>query len=131
MWFKFITRKLPWVALKAAVTLDGKLATSSGDSRWVTGPTARVLAHVLRDELDAVLIGVGTALRDDPSLTVRLPPVGKSRAGARHGPPRDPVRVVVDSKGRLPPTARILRRGSARHVGGAAGAPVGAQAAGG
>ncbi|HWE23140.1 MAG TPA: bifunctional diaminohydroxyphosphoribosylaminopyrimidine deaminase/5-amino-6-(5-phosphoribosylamino)uracil reductase RibD, partial [Myxococcales bacterium] len=53
MWFKFITRKLPWVALKAAVTLDGKLATASGDSRWVTGPTARLLGHVLRDELDA------------------------------------------------------------------------------
>jgi diaminohydroxyphosphoribosylaminopyrimidine deaminase/5-amino-6-(5-phosphoribosylamino)uracil reductase len=111
MWFKFITRKLPWVALKAAVTLDGKLATSSGDSRWVSGPTARVLAHVLRDELDAVLIGIGTALRDDPRLTVRLP-VGKSRAAARHGPPRDPVRVVVDSQARLPPTARMLRQRS-------------------
>jgi diaminohydroxyphosphoribosylaminopyrimidine deaminase/5-amino-6-(5-phosphoribosylamino)uracil reductase len=112
MWFKFITRKLPWVALKAAVTLDGKLASSSGDSRWVSGATSRVLAHVLRDELDAVLIGIGTALRDDPRLTVRLPPAGKSRAGARHGPPRDPVRVVVDSQARLPPTARMLRQRS-------------------
>jgi diaminohydroxyphosphoribosylaminopyrimidine deaminase/5-amino-6-(5-phosphoribosylamino)uracil reductase len=111
MWFKFITRKLPWVALKVAVTLDGKLAASSGDSRWVTGRTARLLGHVLRDELDAVLVGVGTALRDDPRLTVRLPAGGASRAGAARRS-RDPVRVVVDSTARLPPTARILRQRS-------------------
>jgi len=61
-WFKFITRKLPWVALKAAVTLDGKLATRSGDSRWLTGAAARARVHELRDRLDAVLIGIGTAL---------------------------------------------------------------------
>ena len=111
MWFKFITRRMPWVALKAAVTLDGKLATSSGDSRWVTGRTARLLGHVLRDELDAVLIGVGTALHDDPRLTVRLPEAGAARTGAAR-PPRDPVRIVVDSTARLPPTARILRQRS-------------------
>ena len=111
MWFKFITRKLPWVSLKAAVTLDGKLATSSGDSRWVTGTTARLLGHVLRDEMDAVLIGIGTALRDDPRLTVRLPPGGKSRAGGSRSP-RDPIRVVVDSMARLPATARMLRQRS-------------------
>jgi diaminohydroxyphosphoribosylaminopyrimidine deaminase / 5-amino-6-(5-phosphoribosylamino)uracil reductase len=110
MWFKFITRKLPWVALKAAVTLDGKLAASSGDARWVTGPTARVLGHVLRDELDAVLVGVGTALRDDPRLTVRLPR-GAVRADAGRTP-RDPIRVIVDSKARLPATARMLRQRS-------------------
>jgi diaminohydroxyphosphoribosylaminopyrimidine deaminase / 5-amino-6-(5-phosphoribosylamino)uracil reductase len=111
MWFKFITRKLPWVALKAAVTLDGKLAASSGDSRWVTGPTARLLVHVLRDELDAVLVGIGTALRDDPRLTVRLPARGSSPAGVPRRP-RDPVRVVVDSTARLPASARILRQRS-------------------
>src|SRR5438445_2915742 len=80
MWFKFITRKLPWVALKAAVTLDGKLATASGDSRWVSGEKARAMAHALRDELDAILVGVGTAIADDPRLTAR----GKGL--------RDPVR---------------------------------------
>jgi diaminohydroxyphosphoribosylaminopyrimidine deaminase/5-amino-6-(5-phosphoribosylamino)uracil reductase len=100
MWFKFITRKLPWVVLKAAVTLDGKLAASSGDSRWVSGPQSRALAHRLRDELDAVLVGIGTALHDDPRLTARGP--GQ----------RDPVRVVVDSTARLPPDARILRQRS-------------------
>src|SRR6266436_4865743 len=100
MWFKFITRKLPWVVLKAAVTLDGKLAAASGDSRWVSGPRARAMVHGLRDELDAVLVGIGTALADDPRLTARGP--GQ----------RDPVRVVVDSNARLRPDARILRQRS-------------------
>jgi diaminohydroxyphosphoribosylaminopyrimidine deaminase/5-amino-6-(5-phosphoribosylamino)uracil reductase len=100
MWFKFITRKLPWVVLKAAVTLDGKLATASGDSRWVSGPSSREMAHALRDELDAVLVGIGTALADDPRLTAR----GRGR--------RDPVRVVVDSTARLPPDARVLHQRS-------------------
>ncbi len=100
MWFKFITRKLPWVVLKAAVTLDGKLATASGDSRWVSGPKSREMAHALRDELDAVLVGIGTALADDPRLTAR----GRGQ--------RDPVRVVVDSTARLPPDARVLRQRS-------------------
>jgi diaminohydroxyphosphoribosylaminopyrimidine deaminase / 5-amino-6-(5-phosphoribosylamino)uracil reductase len=95
-WFKFITRKLPWVVLKAAVTLDGKLATRSGDSRWVTGPTARARVHELRDRLDAVLVGIDTVLADDPRLTARGP--GQ----------RDPARIVVDSQARLPPTARVL-----------------------
>jgi len=99
-WFKFITRKVPWVVLKAAVTLDGKLATRSGDSRWVTGPAARARVHELRDRLDAVLIGIGTALADDPRLTARGP--GQ----------RDPVRIVVDPKARLPAASRILRQHS-------------------
>ncbi|TMB28354.1 MAG: bifunctional diaminohydroxyphosphoribosylaminopyrimidine deaminase/5-amino-6-(5-phosphoribosylamino)uracil reductase RibD [Deltaproteobacteria bacterium] len=100
-WFKFITRKIPWVVLKAAVTLDGKLATRSGDSRWVTGPLARARVHELRDRLDAVLIGIGTALADDPRLTAR----GKGQ--------RDPVRIVVDPRARLSPEARLLRQRSA------------------
>jgi diaminohydroxyphosphoribosylaminopyrimidine deaminase/5-amino-6-(5-phosphoribosylamino)uracil reductase len=104
-WFKFITRKMPWVVLKAAITLDGKLATPSGDSRWVTGPTARARVHELRDRLDAVLVGIGTALSDDPLLT------------ARGSGQRDPVRIVVDPKGRLPTGARMLaERSSAETV---------------
>jgi diaminohydroxyphosphoribosylaminopyrimidine deaminase/5-amino-6-(5-phosphoribosylamino)uracil reductase len=99
-WFKFITRKVPWVVLKAAVTLDGKLATKSGDSRWVTGPFARARVHELRDRLDAVLVGIGTVLADDPRLTARGP--GQ----------RDPVRIVVDSQARLPPGSRLLRQRS-------------------
>ena len=96
-WFKFITTGLPWVHLKAAITLDGKLATASGDSRWVTGPASRRRVHQLRDQLDAVLVGIGTAIADDPRLTVRFVPGG-----------RDPVRVVVDALARLSPRARLL-----------------------
>jgi diaminohydroxyphosphoribosylaminopyrimidine deaminase/5-amino-6-(5-phosphoribosylamino)uracil reductase len=99
-WFKFITRKVPWVVLKAAVTLDGKLATRSGDSRWVTGSLARARVHELRDRLDAVLIGIGTALADDPRLTAR----GRGQ--------RDPVRIVVDPRARLPPASRVVRQRS-------------------
>ena len=113
MWFKFITRKLPWVMLKAAVTLDGKLATRSGDSRWVSGRESRMLVHVLRDEMDAVLVGVGTALSDNPRLTSRLPRLPTGGGSRSRGmPPRDPVRVVVDSTARLPPSARMLRQRS-------------------
>jgi diaminohydroxyphosphoribosylaminopyrimidine deaminase/5-amino-6-(5-phosphoribosylamino)uracil reductase len=113
MWFKFITRKLPWVMLKAAVTLDGKIATRSGDSRWVSGRESRLLGHVLRDEMDAVLIGVGTALADDPRLTARLPRMARGPGRAAAGvAARDPVRVVVDSTARLPPAARLLRQRS-------------------
>jgi diaminohydroxyphosphoribosylaminopyrimidine deaminase/5-amino-6-(5-phosphoribosylamino)uracil reductase len=112
MWFKFITRKLPWVMLKAAVTLDGKMATRAGDARWVSGRESRMLVHVLRDEMDAVLVGVGTALADDPRLTSRVPSA-RGRKTTPGTPTRDPVRVVVDSTARLPPTARMLRQRSA------------------
>jgi diaminohydroxyphosphoribosylaminopyrimidine deaminase/5-amino-6-(5-phosphoribosylamino)uracil reductase len=87
----------PWFVLKAGITLDGKVATRTGESQWITGPAARQDAHRLRDRLDAVLVGVGTVLADDPRLTVR---------GVRGG--RDPVRVVVDSRLRTPVSARLL-----------------------
>ncbi len=96
----FVTRaKLgrPWFVLKAGATLDGKIATRAGDSQWITGPAARRDGHRLRDRLDAILVGAGTVLADDPKLTVR---------GIRGG--RDPVRVVVDGRLRTPPEARLL-----------------------
>src|SRR3954463_13685125 len=71
IWFKFIQRGLPWVVLKAAITLDGKLATKRGDSRWISGEESRRLVHRWRDQLDAVLVGAGTVRADDPQLTVR------------------------------------------------------------
>jgi diaminohydroxyphosphoribosylaminopyrimidine deaminase/5-amino-6-(5-phosphoribosylamino)uracil reductase len=85
------------VTLKAAITLDGKIATVAGESKWITGEAARADVHVRRDHCDAVLVGVGTVLADDPQLTVR---------GVDGG--RDPVRVVLDSKLRTPVTARLL-----------------------
>jgi diaminohydroxyphosphoribosylaminopyrimidine deaminase/5-amino-6-(5-phosphoribosylamino)uracil reductase len=94
-WFKFITTGMPWVVLKAAITLDGKLATRTGDSKWISSEASRRLVHAWRDQLDAVLVGAGTVRADDPRLTVR---------GIRGG--RNPLRVVL---GEIPKRARVLR----------------------
>lgn len=98
-WARFITTGRPHVTLKVASTLDGRIATSAGDSRWVTGAEARALVHRLRDGADAVLVGGGTARADDPRLTARLP------GGRGH----DPIRVVLDSRLELPPGLRLFR----------------------
>jgi diaminohydroxyphosphoribosylaminopyrimidine deaminase / 5-amino-6-(5-phosphoribosylamino)uracil reductase len=94
-WTKFVTTGLPYVTLKLALSLDGRIATRSGSSKWVTGPEARALVHALRARHDAVAIGIGTALADDPKLTVRDAP----------GP--SPLRVVFDTKLRLSPHSRL------------------------
>jgi len=91
---------LPYVVLKAAVTLDGRIAARTGDSRWITGEASRAEAHRLRDQCDAVLVGVGTVIADDPSLNVR------------HVEGRDPVRVVLDSELRTPPGAKVVTQPS-------------------
>jgi len=92
---------LPYVILKAAMTLDGQLATSTGDSRWVSGEDSRRMVHRLRDRFDAVLVGIGTVLADDPQLTVRLEEGG-----------RDPIRIVLDRELKIPVEARLLRQKS-------------------
>ncbi len=95
-----LTTRRPLVTLKSAATLDGQVATATGDSRWVSGPEARALVHRLRAESDAVLVGAGTARADDPALTVRSVPLGP---GQSH-----PLRVVLDRDGRLPPTLALF-----------------------
>ena len=97
---RFILDRRPWVLLKAAVTLDGRIAAASGDSKWITGEEARAAAHGLRARADAVLVGLGTAQADDPRLDVRL---------ARG---EDPLRVLLDSRAALDPRARMLGPGA-------------------
>jgi diaminohydroxyphosphoribosylaminopyrimidine deaminase/5-amino-6-(5-phosphoribosylamino)uracil reductase len=93
---------MPFVLWKAAMTLDGKIATRTGDSRWVTDEKARRYVHQLRAQSDAVMVGVGTVLADDPELTVRM-----NRQDARSAK-ENPIRIVVDSEGRVPADAKVL-----------------------
>ncbi|MGE4428398.1 MAG: bifunctional diaminohydroxyphosphoribosylaminopyrimidine deaminase/5-amino-6-(5-phosphoribosylamino)uracil reductase RibD [Solirubrobacteraceae bacterium] len=88
---------IPWVMLKAAATLDGRLATHTHDSQWISGSASRELGHRWRAEVDAVVVGIGTALADDPQLTARIPDVV-----------RQPRRVVFDSEARLPIAGRLV-----------------------
>lgn len=90
----------PLVALKLATSLDGRIATRAGESRWITGEAARAFGHLLRATHDAIAVGSGTVLADDPELTCRLP-------GLEH---RSPVRLVFDRRGRTPATAKIMRQ---------------------
>lgn len=92
----------PWVTAKWAMSLDGRIATSAGDARWISGEASRAMVHVLRGRMDAILVGIGTALADDPLLTAR--PTG----------PRVALRIVADSLARLPLWSRLVR--TAREV---------------
>ena len=99
-YLKVTATGLPFVTAKFAMSLDGKIATRTGDSKWITGDRARWYVHRLRAESDAVMVGVNTILADDPLLTAR-----DERGVARE---RQPLRVVVDSRGRTPPEAKAL-----------------------
>lgn len=100
-WVKYIRRGVPFVTLKLAATLDGRIAARTGDAHWITGEASRRYVHQLRNQLDAVVVGSGTVLADDPQLTCRI-------AGGRN-----PLRVVLDSRLRIPPDAQLLHQADA------------------
>jgi len=99
VFWKYIQTGRPLVALKTAMTLDGKIASYSGDSKWVTGESARLQVHQLRNIYDGILAGIGTVLKDNPRLNTRL-------AGGEN---RDPVRIIIDGRLQLPLTGNIAR----------------------
>lgn len=101
VFFHYISRKFPYVTLKTAMTLDGKIATETGDSKWITGDAAREDVHVQRHVHDAILIGVGTVIADNPQLTTRL----------AHG--KNPLRVILDTHLRTPIDAKVVIDGQA------------------
>jgi diaminohydroxyphosphoribosylaminopyrimidine deaminase / 5-amino-6-(5-phosphoribosylamino)uracil reductase len=99
----WIVRHIPFVTVKAAMTLDGKIATASGDSKWITGERSRAHAMHLRQGADAILVGVNTVLADDPALTIRLP-----ASCRRRGVSKSLRRIVLDSRARTPLTANVV-----------------------
>ncbi|MBI4596685.1 MAG: bifunctional diaminohydroxyphosphoribosylaminopyrimidine deaminase/5-amino-6-(5-phosphoribosylamino)uracil reductase RibD [Candidatus Tectomicrobia bacterium] len=96
VFFKYISTKMPFVIMKIATSLDGKMATYTGDSKWISNEASRSLVHQWRSEVDAVVVGVNTIIKDDPLLTSRLV------AG------RNPKRVIVDSRLRIPTDSKVL-----------------------
>ena len=100
----WIRTNRPYVILKAAMTLDGKIATASGESKWITGEEARRHVHQTRGQVDAIMVGIGTILKDDPQLSAR-----SSFASLRNGIMAQPLRVILDSRLRIPLTAKVLQ----------------------
>ena len=98
---RHILSGMPYTIYKTAMTLDGKTATATGDSKWISGESSRLEVHRLRSKVEAIMVGIETVLQDDPHLNTRLPEGG-----------RDPLRVVVDSQLRMPETAAMLSQNS-------------------
>ncbi len=119
-YLKHRTSGLPFVVAKFACSLDGKIAATSGDSRWVSGPETRAWAHRLRTRIDAIAVGVNTVLADDPQLTARPDDPDGPSTGSGRLDERQPLRVIVDSRGRTPREAKALARsaGSGQGCGG-------------
>ena len=103
---KYVLTKRPFVIAKSAITLDGWTGTAAGHSRWITNEKSRQFVHRLRDQVDAVMVGVGTILADDPRLTTRI----------KRGRGRDPLRIVVDTHLRTPVNARIVNHDSSANT---------------
>ena len=94
------------MTLKSALSLDGKIATSTGESQWITGPEARERVHRMRDQVDAILVGAGTVLKDNPRLTTRL----------KKGKGRNPARVILDARAEIPLKARVFHHANRDRV---------------
>lgn len=110
MFIKYITTERPFVILKSAMSLDGKIATKTGESFWITGMGARRYVHRLRSQVDAVMVGMGTIIKDDPELTVRdvgLPGQGEVPPEFK---PKNPQRIILDGRARIPLTAKVIKK---------------------
>lgn len=103
VFIKWISTRMPFTVLKSAMSLDGKIASYTGHSQWITGTESRNFVHTLRDSYDAILVGIGTVLADDPSLTTRVDYAGKN-----------PLRIIVDSLARTPVKANVVADGLAK-----------------
>jgi len=101
---KYIIKKEPFVILKVATTLDGKIAARDGDSKWISGEISRRFVHRMRDQADGVVVGIGTVLRDDPMLTARI----------KKG--RDPYRIILDSRLRIPEGAKVIENSPSKAI---------------
>lgn len=105
IFIKYISTQMPFVVLKSAMSLDGKIAAHTGHSQWITGPQSRERVQKLRDSYDAILVGIGTVLADNPSLTTRLPYKGQN-----------PTRIIIDSLARTPLHAHVVTDGLASTI---------------
>ena len=106
VFLNYVQHKSPWVIMKTAMTLDGKIACITGDSRWVSGEESRAYTHELRNELQAIMVGVDTIIADNPELTCRI----------ENRKVRNPIRVIVDSTCRIPLDAKVLDTSIARTI---------------
>lgn len=98
IFISYVERRKPFVIMKSAMTLDGKIASRTGDSKWVTGDESRQYVHKIRDRVSAIMVGINTVLKDNPMLTTRL----EGKEG------KDPVRIILDSKGRIPLNCNVV-----------------------
>lgn len=98
VFIKYITKGIPYIYLKYAMTLDGKIASCTGDAKWISNEKSRQEVHKLRNKVSGIMVGIGTILADDPSLNTRL----------EEGKGKDPIRIIIDSNCRIPSTAKVL-----------------------